>query len=155
MAWHSRHRTVTGSSANGAARVGYDGFTQFGGLTGCGVTYAYAATPGSDHSATWLDCPPMAGPLAIGLSRTIAQVQHPAGGRRVAKKGSQSQARSDEESDRPKQWQFWPVSHRRRSLQDTATGNGLAVRRVHRSRLPLWTPPFAPLLTVACASYWC
>ncbi|MFI8233858.1 hypothetical protein ACIGDI_34050 [Streptomyces sp. NPDC085900] len=42
------------------------------------------------------------------------------------------------------------MTRRRRRLQEVANGHGLgAVRRVHRSRLALWTRPFSPLLTAA------
>ncbi|MFF4402565.1 hypothetical protein [Streptomyces sp. NPDC001480] len=64
--------------------------------------------------------------------------------------GSQTEAESDKGSGRPKGRGFGPVMRRRGCLQEVATGKGLgAVRRVHRSRLPLWTRPFSPLLTAA------
>ncbi|MBL1086552.1 hypothetical protein JK359_32120 [Streptomyces actinomycinicus] len=61
---------------------------------------------------------------------------------------AQSGTHGNKEGDRARAWRSWSASRRRRGLQGEATDAGLgSVRMVHRSRLPLWTRPFAPLLT--------
>ncbi|MER6471506.1 hypothetical protein [Streptomyces collinus] len=63
---------------------------------------------------------------------------------------AQGETHGSKEGDRPGAFRFRLASRRRRGLQDEATTAGLgSVRRVHRSRRPLWTRPFSPLLTAA------